>query len=94
MTEKQMAILSKAIKYTVMCVFLVLVILVITQYIKMATLSAQQNTLSTELEQLEEQKSNEEARQENLEDNYSQFVEDYAKEYLNMVKDGEVRFSA
>jgi cell division protein FtsB len=87
-----MSIVSNLIKYGLILVFVVVFVVLITQYIVIGNLKSQHNAISDQLSALEQELAEKEEELDSIENNYEQYVEDYAKENLDMSHDGETVF--
>lgn len=92
MTERQMAIVSNLIKYGILILFLVIFAVLIGQYIVLGNLRSKQNTQTQILTETQQDLQDKQDEKDSILNNYNQYVEDYAKENLNMAGENETVF--
>lgn len=79
----------KVIKYIAFAVIALMFVVLVAQYVNLGKLSSENNRLNAELVSKTEELASKEQQQENISQNYDQFVEDEAKEKYNMKNNDE-----
>ncbi len=77
------------IKYIAISIIAIMFIILTVQFVSLGSLNNKNNTLSKELEDLSNQYIQKQETKNNLENNYSQFVEDECKEKYDMKNEKE-----
>lgn len=77
------------LKYLSFVVIIVMAIVLIAQYINLAQLNGKNNNLLNDLNVATNELEQKQQTKTNLENNYNEFVEDQAKENLNMKDENE-----
>ena len=77
------------IKYIAISIIAIMFIILTVQFVSLGSLNNKNNTLSKELEDLSNQYIQKQVTKNNLENNYSQFVEDECKEKYDMKNEKE-----
>ena len=77
------------IKYIAISIIAIMFIILTVQFVSLGSLNNKNNSLSKELEDLSNQYIQKQETKNNLENNYSQFVEDECKEKYDMKNEKE-----
>ena len=82
--------ISFIIKAVIGVVFVVLFVLLLSQYITMAGLEDKKNKLDTELENVTSQYNELQNEYESIRENYDEYVEDYTRDNYNYGYDDDI----
>ena len=94
MRESTLKLLVKALTALAVIVFVMLLVFLTFQYIKLNNLSNTQAALETELNNLVEQRQELEGEYYYIENHYNDYIEDYVREMLGWGRDGEIKFTS
>lgn len=83
-------LISNIIKVSVVVLFAIFFIILLSQYITMAQLKNKETKLNAELEGTKQQYDELSKKNDNISSNYEEYVVDYVRDNYDYVKDGEI----